>query len=107
MTWNAILASAAEAHSRDMANHNYFDHTDSDGHTPGDRAELAGYGGTQVDENIAAGQDSTRKVVEGWLSSPEQCANLMNPQINELGAAYATDPKSDAGIYWTVMFGAK
>jgi uncharacterized protein YkwD len=31
----------------------------------------------------------------------------MNPQINELGAAYATDPKSDAGIYWTVMFGAK
>lgn len=107
MTWNAILASAAEAHSRDMANHNYFDHTDSDGHTPGDRAELAGYGGTQVDENIAAGQDSTRKVVEGWLSSPEQCANLMNPLINELGAAYATDPKSDAGIYWTVMFGAK
>ncbi|MCR1761165.1 hypothetical protein NAG17_22890, partial [Pseudomonas aeruginosa] len=24
----------------------------------------------------------------------------------ELGAAYATDPKSDAGIYWTAMFGS-
>lgn len=107
LSWNPLLASAAESHSRDMANHNYFEHTDADGHTPGDRAELAGYSGTQVDENIAAGQDTTRKVVEGWLGSPEQCANLMNPQVNELGAAYATDPKSDAGIYWTAMFGAK
>jgi uncharacterized protein YkwD len=23
-----------------------------------------------------------------------------------LGAAYANDPKSDAGIYWTALFGA-
>lgn len=107
LTWNALLATASEAHSRDMANHNYFDHADADGHTPGDRAELAGYSGTQIDENIAAGQDTTRKVVEGWLASPEHCANLMNPQVNELGAAYAADPKSDAGIYWTAMFGAK
>jgi uncharacterized protein YkwD len=29
----------------------------------------------------------------------------MNPQFRELGAAYAVDPKSDAGIYWTAMFG--
>ncbi|EJM74016.1 SCP/PR1 domain protein [Pseudomonas sp. GM49] len=107
LAWNATLATAAEGNSRSMANHNYFDHKDRDGRTPGDRAELAGYDFQQIGENIAAGQDSVRKVVEGWLTSPGHCANLMNPQFRELGAAYATDPKSDAGIYWTAMFGAQ
>jgi uncharacterized protein YkwD len=39
------------------------------------------------------------------VSSPGHCANLMNPGFQELGAAYAVDPKSDSGIYWTAMFG--
>lgn len=105
LSWNATLATAAATHSRAMANNNYFDHKDRDGRTPGDRAELAGYVGQQTGENIAAGQDKARKVVDGWLASPGHCANLMNPDFKELGAAYATDPKSDAGIYWTAMFG--
>lgn len=105
LAWNATLATAAQAHTQSMANHNFFDHKDRDGRTPGDRAELAGYAGQQIGENIAAGQDTVRKVVDGWLSSPGHCANLMNPQFRELGAAYAVDPKSDAGIYWTAMFG--
>jgi uncharacterized protein YkwD len=107
LAWNAALGTIAQDHSRDMANNNYFDHKDRDGRTPGDRAELAGYSGQQVGENIAAGQDTVHKVVEGWLASPGHCANLMNPQYQELGAAYATDPKSSAGIYWTAMFGAQ
>jgi len=107
LAWSATLGTAAETHSRSMANNNFFDHKDRDGRTPGDRAELAGYDFQQIGENIAAGQDTVRKVVDGWLASPNHCANLMNPQFRELGAAYATDPKSDAGIYWTAMFGAQ
>ena len=106
LAWNAVLGAVAETHSRAMANGNFFDHRDRDGRTPGDRAELAGYSGGQIGENIAAAQDSARKVVDGWLASPGHCANLMNPQFRELGAAYAADPKSDAGIYWTALFGA-
>jgi len=106
LAWNATLGTVAQDHSRDMANNNYLDHKDRDGRTPGDRAELSGYGGQLVGENIAAGQDTVGKVVDGWLASPGHCANLMNPQYQELGAAYATDPKSNAGIYWTAMFGA-
>lgn len=106
LVWNATLGSTAEAHSRAMANANFFDHLDRDGRTPGDRAELAGYSGQRIGENIAAGLDSSRKVVDGWLASPVHCANLMSPQFSELGAAYANDPNSDAGIYWTAMFGA-
>ncbi|WP_122664758.1 CAP domain-containing protein [Pseudomonas viridiflava] len=107
LTWNPALASAAENHSRGMANNNFFDHMDRDGRMPGDRAELAGYSGQQIGENIAAGQGNVRKVVDGWLASPGHCANLMNPAFHELGAAYAVDPKSDAGIYWTGVFGAQ
>jgi uncharacterized protein YkwD len=89
-----------------MANGNFFDHQDPDGRTPGDRAELAGYSGQRVGENIAAGLVTATRVIDGWLASPGPCANLMSPQFSELGGAYATDPKSDAGIYWTALFGA-
>lgn len=106
LAWNATLASAAESHSRAMANGNFFDHKDRDGRTPSDRAELASYTGALIGENIAAALDGAGKVVDGWLASPGHCANLMNPQFSELGAAYAADPKSDAGIYWTALFGA-
>ncbi|HDS1734702.1 CAP domain-containing protein [Pseudomonas sp. BP8] len=104
--WNTTLAGVAANHTRAMANHNYFDHIDRDGRTPGDRAELAGYQYRLIGENIAAGRDTPRKVVDGWLASPGHCATLMNPDFSELGAAYAVDPKSDAGIYWTGLFGA-
>ncbi|KAA0941725.1 MULTISPECIES: CAP domain-containing protein [unclassified Pseudomonas] len=107
LAWNTQLASAADSHSRNMANNNFFDHLDRDGRTPGDRAELAGYIGQAISENIAAGLDTPRKVVDGWLASPGHCANLMNPQLRELGAAYGLDPKSDAGIYWTGLFGVQ
>ena len=107
LSWNDALASAANSHTRNMANGNFFDHLDHDGRTPGDRAELAGYIAKNIGENIAAGLDTPRKVVDGWLASPGHCANLMNPQFRELGAAYAMDPKSDAGIYWTGVFAAQ
>lgn len=107
LTWNTTLASLADAHSRAMANGNFFSHLDPDGRTPGDRAELAGFTGSPVGQNIAAALDRPRLVVEGWLASPGHCANIMNPQFSELGAAYAVDPQSDAGIFWVGMFGGR
>lgn len=106
LRWNATLALIAEAHSRAMANGNFFGQLGDDGRTPGDRAELAGYAGSQVAQNIGAALDAPLKVVDGWLTNPGHCANLMNPRFSELGAAYAVDPQSDAGIYWAALFGA-
>src|SRR5690606_11959455 len=91
LAWNATPGAAAEGHSRAMANGNFFSHLADDGRPPGDRAELAGYEGGLIGENIAAALDTPRLVVEGWLASPGHCANLMNPQFSELGAAYAVD----------------
>lgn len=106
LLWQASLGLAAEGHSRAMATGNYFAHRDREGRTPGDRAELAGYSGGLVGENIAAGLASAQEVVAGWLASPAHCATLMGGQFRVLGAAYAVAPDSDAGIYWTALFAA-
>lgn len=107
LRWNTTLADLSETHSRAMANGNFFGPLDEEGRTPGDRAELAGYAGAQVGQNIAAALDRSSDVVEGWLASPGHCTNLMNSAFTELGAAYAVDPQSDAGIYWTATFGGQ
>lgn len=105
LAWNDALANAARAHSSDMANNNYFAHAARNGTHAGERARHAGYRWQRIGENIAAGQGSAKKAVDGWLSSPGHCANLMNPRFTEMGAAYAINRKSDLLIYWTQVFG--
>jgi uncharacterized protein YkwD len=107
LTWNASLGAAAQGHSKAMAYGNYFAHRDPDGDTAADRARAAGYRGRQIGENIAAGQGSPNKAMAGWLASPGHCANLMNPMFTQVGAGYATEARSDEGVYWTMLFGAK
>ena len=106
LAWNASLGAAAQGHSKAMAYGNYFAHRDPDGDTPADRARAAGFRGRQIGENIAAGQGSPSKAMAGWLASPGHCANLMSPLFTQVGAAYATDARSDQGVYWTMLFGA-
>jgi uncharacterized protein YkwD len=107
LRWNGDLGEAAEGHSRAMARGNFFAHRDNSGRTLKDRARTAGYSGRKLGENIAAGHGSPDSAVRGWLASPGHCANLMNPMFTEMGAAYATNPRSDAGIYWTLLLGGR
>ncbi|WP_260961374.1 CAP domain-containing protein [Pseudomonas citri] len=106
LSWNGALGTAAQGHSRAMARGNYFAHQDPDGRSVADRAKSAGFRGRKLGENIAAGQGSPNQAMRDWLASPGHCANLMNPMFTQMGAASATDSRSDAGIYWTMVFGA-
>lgn len=105
LAWNAALAHAAQAHSADMARHNYFRHGDRSGAQAGERASRSGYRWRQIGENIAAGQGSPEDAVAGWLASPGHCANIMNKNFREMGAWFAVEPRSDLQIYWTQVFG--
>jgi hypothetical protein len=105
LTWAPALGAAALAHSRDMAERNYFGHRGADGSQAGDRAAREGYAWQQVGENVAAGQGSPRQAMSAWLSSPHHCANVMNPGFADMGAAYAVNPDSEATIYWTQVLG--
>ncbi len=103
--WDDRLAAAASAHSRDMASRDYFSHTGPTGEKVDARADRAGYGWQRIGENIATGQGSARRVVDGWLASPGHCANIMNADFRAMGAAYALNRESRTGIFWAQVFG--
>jgi uncharacterized protein YkwD len=104
LAWNAALGQAALAHSRDMAEKRYFSHQGKDGSGAGERAQRAGYQWRRVGENIASGQSTPGEAVSGWLSSPGHCANLMNGNYTEMGAAHAV-VNGGRTVYWTQVFG--
>ena len=99
-----LLEGAALAHARDMAAHDYFEHAGRDGSTPSWRVTRQGYKWRVTGENLAAGITTPEEAVQGWLESPHHCANLMDPRFTEMGVAYALNPASKLGIYWTQVF---
>lgn len=56
LAWNEDVWTVAVAHSRDMCQRMFFDHTNPDGQGPSDRAHAAGYS-FDLAENIASGWD--------------------------------------------------
>lgn len=103
--WNDSLAEASRLHAEDMARYNYFSHSGRDGSDPAQRVERVGYKYRSTGENIAAGQIKPEDAMAGWINSPPHCANLMNPAFTEMGVAFAVDPGSAMGVYWTQAFG--
>jgi uncharacterized protein YkwD len=103
LAWHCQLETAATNHSESMAQEDYFSHTGSDGSSPGDRITAAGYRWRAYGENIAAGYRDEQAVMDGWLSSPGHCANIMNPTFTEVGAGMVNG-SGYYGIYWTQDF---
>jgi uncharacterized protein YkwD len=101
------LERAALDHSQDMAAHNYMDHTGRDGSSPADRITRTGYKWRLVGENLASGMMTPDEAVAGWLQSPHHCVNLMTARFAEMGLAFAVNPSTDAGVYWTQTFGTR
>ncbi|MYY82278.1 MULTISPECIES: CAP domain-containing protein [unclassified Streptomyces] len=95
------LAALAGDFSADMAERDFFDHTDPDGATPWDRAEKAGIddlGG----ENIARGQANAQSVMDAWMNSAGHRANILNCDYKTLGVGAHFAP---GGPWWTQDFG--
>jgi len=100
------LTPAAELHSEDMADNNYFSHTSLDGRTFVDRVRDAGYTyDTWLGENIAAGYVTAQEVFNGWKNSPTHNTNMLRPQFNVIGIGRAYNVSSDYEWYWTTDFG--
>lgn len=97
------LTQAAQAHSDDMAARDYFDHASLDGRQPADRVRATGYDYSRVAENIAAGQPTPAEVVEGWMNSPGHRANILTPELTQIGIGIAHG--GSYRIYWTQVFG--
>ena len=102
ITWNAKLFDAAAGHALDMANKNYFAHNSLDGRTFSQRITAAGYTWTAAGENIAAGQGTVEQVMNGWLQSPNHCANIMSANFTEGAVACARNDASTYKTYWVM-----
>lgn len=105
LEWNCTLEIAAQSHSDDMAENNFFDHiSHTDESSVGDRVTSAGYTWYLVGENIAAGQPSSETVMQDWLDSPGHCQNIMNPNYEDVAVAYRVIAGARYSIYWTQVF---
>ncbi|WP_309569969.1 CAP domain-containing protein [Deinococcus sp.] len=105
LTYNLKLEASAVAHARDMAANNYFSHTSVDGRTFDQRITASGYMWSIVAENIAAGQVTPQEVVQAWLDSAGHCADIMAPDITEIGIGYTPVSSGTYGTYWVQDFG--
>ncbi|MDX3763112.1 CAP domain-containing protein [Streptomyces sp. AK02-04a] len=100
LTLNSRLTKAAQAHSDEMARTGKYSHDGPDGSSPGDRIQRAGYGWSRWAENIHHRPGSPEAIMADWMNSPAHRANILNPNLREIGIGV------DAGSsYWTQDFG--
>ena len=102
--WDSRLEAAARVHSADMARTGNFDHTGTDGSSAGDRIGREGYAWGRWAENIAAGQSTLEAAVEGWLTSPGHCRNLLAPSVRDTALVCVTNDDARYRHYWTQVF---
>jgi uncharacterized protein YkwD len=90
----------------DLANNNYFSHTDSLGRDPFRRMDDMGYTyNTWRGENLAAGTINAQPSFQMWSDSPGHNANMLGEHYTVIGIARAYDANSDFGWYWATEFG--
>src|SRR5688572_22297059 len=66
LTWNDKLELAAQKHSSEMNQYNYFSHTSRNGANAGERLTAIGYAWKTYGENIGQGFRSEEEAVEEW-----------------------------------------
>jgi len=105
------LRCSSRLHSKYMAETGDFNHTQTATMLdPFARMKAAGYQFRTAGENIAAGQQTPKAVVDGWLDSDGHCRNIMDPGFTEIGVGYVVS-KPGTGLggratpYWTQNFG--
>jgi len=101
---NSELRCAARFHSQWMVDNSEFTHESPGGALGEDpimRGQNAGFNGAVRAENILAGGNTAKQVVDGWLNSPYHCAAMMG---------YYTQAGVGLGhgdvIGWTIDFGS-
>ncbi|WP_165373080.1 CAP domain-containing protein [Sorangium cellulosum] len=100
---------AAQGHSEDMRDQNYFSHSSLDGRSPWDRAcnacyELGCGPKTAMAENIAAGNSGAQATFDQWKNSPGHNTNMLGSSFKVIGIGRATGGGTYRS-YWTTVFG--
>jgi uncharacterized protein YkwD len=95
------LERAAQRHSDDMGERDYFAHDGPDGRRPEDRVRAEGVPrrGVVVAENLAWGADveaRPKAIVDGWMESPGHRANIVRAELTHVGVGIGLDAPEPA-----------
>ncbi|MEI8308357.1 MAG: CAP domain-containing protein [Chloroflexales bacterium] len=105
LAMNDKLIAAAQGQSRDMAEQNFFSHTNPDPTraTLSQRIDVVGYTWSAIGENIAAGQNTPAAVMASWMNSAGHKDNILNCSYVDIGVGYYVG--GSYRFYWTQDFG--
>ncbi len=110
--FSSLLASAAQRHADDLAAHEIWSHTGSDGSTPRQRIAEAGYaawtwnnGELIAGENFWTGYGTIGDAMVFFLEDPPHRDNLLSTTYREVGIGVATD--AAGRNYYVLDFGAR
>jgi uncharacterized protein YkwD len=111
-TRNDILSQVARARAEDMANRNYFSHTNPDGHAANFLVEQAGYllpdyypnDGNNI-ESIGLNYSSAADAWQAWKDSPAHRVHVLGEESfyaeqTDYGFGYA---ENGNGKYWVLI----
>ena len=94
LTWDDHVRETARKHSADMAENNYFDHTNLAGQSPFDRMKEDDILFQLAGENLAYGQLSSIFAHEGLMNSLGHRENILQGGYEYLGVGVAFNEKS-------------
>ncbi len=112
-----ILSTVARAKAADMANREYFAHTDPDGHGANFLVRQAGYTlpadystspAANNIESLAAGYATVADVWEGWMDSPSHKTHILGKSTffaaqTSLGVGFYQKSDAPYRYYWVIL----
>ncbi|WP_311200282.1 CAP domain-containing protein [Oceanobacillus sojae] len=102
LEWNEEVRETARKHSTDMAENQYFNHTNLQGQSPFDRMEEDNISFTTAGENLAYGQLSSIFAHQGLTNSEGHRENILQDRFAELGVG--VDFNNDNQPFYTENF---
>ncbi|WP_054742678.1 CAP domain-containing protein [Cellulosilyticum ruminicola] len=103
LKYNEKLTGISRSHSEEMANKNYFSHTDAQGLSPSRRMTNGGINWKSCAENIAAGNGLGIETFGQWLNSEGHRKNMLQ-QTGDIGVGAAYSSSSTYKYYYTQNF---
>ena len=101
---NAQLTAAAATHSKDMSNQNRPWHFGSDGSSPIDRVQRAGYPGLMLGETISETYETELETLAAWMELPGTRDVLLDKRAINMGFAWYQE--NSGKIWWTLIMGS-
>lgn len=100
---DASLNAAAATHARDMSVQNRPWHFGSDGSSPVQRAQRAGYSKTMLSENISESYETELETLGAWMENSGTRASILDSRGSDMGFAWYQEPNGK--IWWTMIVG--